>query len=63
MHDQATSDLAHPPGGLQEWIPLPAPYPQESRDDVVRVARAHADRTELAQTTKDFGVHQITLHK
>lgn len=42
---------------------MPAPYPQEFRDDVVRVARAREDGTTLAQIAKDFGVHPMTLHK
>ncbi|WME23762.1 transposase [Brachybacterium sp. GU-2] len=42
---------------------MPAPYPQEFRDDVVRVARSREDGITIAQTAKDFGVHEKTLHK
>ncbi|AXK46627.1 IS3 family transposase [Brachybacterium saurashtrense] len=40
-----------------------APYPQEFRDDVVRVARSREDGVTIAQIAKDFGVHEMTLHK
>ena len=42
---------------------MPAPYPQEFRDDVVRVARAREDGVTLAQIAKDFGIHEMTLSK
>ena len=42
---------------------MPAPYPQEFRDDVVRVARSREDGVTIAQIAKDFGVHEMTLHK
>ncbi|WP_246956671.1 transposase [Brachybacterium sp. Marseille-Q7125] len=42
---------------------MPAPYPQEFRDDVVAVARAREDGVTIAQIAKDFGVHEMTLHK
>ena len=42
---------------------MPAPYPQEFRDDVVRVSRAREDGVTLAQIAKDFGVHEMTLSK
>ena len=42
---------------------MPAPYPQEFREDVVRVARSREDGVTLAQIAKDFGVHEMTLHK
>ena len=42
---------------------MPAPYPQEFRDDVVRVARTREDGVTLAQIAKDFGIHEMTLHK
>ena len=41
---------------------MPAPYPQEFRDDVVRVARSREDGVTLAQIAKDFGVEEMTLH-
>ncbi|MGP5292747.1 IS3 family transposase, partial [Brachybacterium tyrofermentans] len=39
------------------------PYPQEFREDVVRVARSREDGITIAQIAKDFGVHEMTLHK
>ncbi|MFL0460952.1 transposase [Kytococcus sedentarius] len=42
---------------------MPAPYPQEFREDVVRVARSRQDGVTLAQIAKDFGIHEMTLHK
>ncbi len=39
------------------------PYPQEFREDVVRVARSREDGITLAQIAKDFGVHEMTLPK
>lgn len=40
-----------------------APYPEEFRDDVVRVARNREKGVALAQIAKDFGVHEMTLSK
>ena len=42
---------------------MPAPYPQEFREDVVRVARSREDGITIAQIAKAFGVHEMTLHK
>ena len=42
---------------------MPAPYPREFRDDVVRVARSREDGVTLAQIAKDFGIHEMALHK
>ncbi|WP_202798245.1 transposase [Kocuria rhizophila] len=42
---------------------MPAPYPRECREDVVRVGRAHEDGITLAQIAREFGVHEMTLHK
>ena len=42
---------------------MPAPYPQEFRDDVVRVARNRGDGVTIEQIATDFGVHPMTLHK
>src|SRR5690625_7315915 len=42
---------------------MPAPYPQEFREDVVRVARSREDGITIAQIAKGFGVHEMTLHK
>lgn len=35
---------------------MPAPYPQEFRDDVVRVAQNREPGTHLKQIAKDFGI-------
>ncbi len=42
---------------------MPKPYPQEFRDDVVRVARDREPRVTVEQIAKDFGVHPMTLFK
>ncbi|WP_244881180.1 IS3 family transposase [Tsukamurella pseudospumae] len=42
---------------------MPKPYPQEFRDDVVRVARDREPGVTLAQVAKDFGIHEMTLTK
>ena len=42
---------------------MPRPYPQEFRDDVVRVARNRDDGVTIEQVATDFGVHPVTLHK
>lgn len=42
---------------------MPKPYPQEFRDDVVRVAREREPGVTLAQVARDFGVHEMTLTK
>ncbi|MCM2579264.1 IS3 family transposase [Streptomyces meridianus] len=42
---------------------MPVPYPQEFRDDVVRVARSREKGVTLAQIAKDFGIHEMTLSK
>ncbi|CAM3291988.1 Transposase [Williamsia muralis] len=42
---------------------MPKPYPQEFRDDVVRVARDRGEGVTIEQVAKDFGVHPMTLHK
>ncbi|MGV0582091.1 IS3 family transposase [Mycolicibacterium elephantis] len=39
------------------------PYPQEFREDVVRVARNREDGVTIEQIATDFGVHPMTLHK
>lgn len=38
-------------------------YPQEFRDDVVRVARRREAGVTLEQIATDFGIHPITLSK
>ena len=40
---------------------MPKPYPQEFRDDVVKVARNRPEGTTLEQLAKDFGVRPMTL--
>lgn len=42
---------------------VPKPYPQEFRDDVVRVARERESGVTLAQIAKDFRIHEMTLQK
>lgn len=37
------------------------PYPQEFRDDVVRVARGRESGVALEQIASDFGIHPMTL--
>jgi len=44
-------------------ITVPKPYPQEFRDDVVRVVRAREAGVTLAQIAKDCGVHAMMLNK
>ena len=40
---------------------MPKPYPEEFREDVVRVARNRPDGVTLEQIAADFGVHPMTL--
>ena len=42
---------------------MPKPYPQEFRDDVVKVARSRPEGTTLEQVAEDFGIHPMTLSK
>ncbi|MGQ7750347.1 IS3 family transposase [Streptomyces sp. WC2508] len=42
---------------------MPKPYPQEFRDDVVRVARNRGPGVTVEQVAADFGVHAMTLWK
>ncbi|MDN6191551.1 MAG: IS3 family transposase [Brevibacterium sp.] len=42
---------------------MPQPYPQEFRDDVVRVVMGRDKNTTIAQIAKDFGVHEGTINK
>ena len=46
-----------------EDVAVPKPYPQEFRDDVVRVAREREPGVTVEQIAKDFGVHPMTLFK
>lgn len=41
---------------------MPKPYPQEFRDDVVRVARDRGDGVSIEQVAKDFGSHGPLKH-
>ena len=45
-----------------EEAPMEA-YPEEFRDDVVKVARNRPDGTTLEQIAADFGIHPMTLSK
>lgn len=42
---------------------MPKPYPEEFREDVVRVARNRPEGVTLEQIATDFGVHPMTLSK
>ncbi|MGW5755896.1 IS3 family transposase [Nocardia rhamnosiphila] len=42
---------------------MPKPYPQEFRDDVVRVARNREEGVTVDQVAADFGIHPMTLTK
>ncbi|SEQ87249.1 Transposase and inactivated derivatives [Lentzea xinjiangensis] len=42
---------------------MPKSYPQEFRDDVVRVARDREAGVTVEQIAKGFGVHPMTLFK
>lgn len=42
---------------------MPKPYPREFREDVVRVAGNRESGVTIAQVAKDFGIHEMTLHK
>jgi transposase-like protein len=46
-----------------EDVAVPKPYPQEFRNDVVRVARGREPGVTVEQIAKDFGVHPMTLFK
>ena len=58
---EGTSELACPGGQAWKDVPMPKPYPQEFRDDVVKVARNRPEGTTLEQIAKDFGIHPMTL--
>jgi transposase len=42
---------------------VPRPYPEEFREDVVRVARNRGPGVTVEQVAADFGVHAVTLFK
>jgi len=48
---------------MQAWkdVHVPKPYPQEFRDDVVRVAKSRPDGVTLEQIAIDFDIHPMTL--
>jgi hypothetical protein len=46
---EGTSELACPKGTAWKDVPMPKPYPQEFRDDVVKVARNRPEGTTLEQ--------------
>ncbi len=62
LHGLVTSDLACL-RAVGKDVAVPKPYPQEFRDDVVRVARDRGEGVTIEQVAKDFGVHPMTLHK
>lgn len=63
MHDRVTSELACPVGVGGKDVVVPKPYPEEFREDVVRVARNRGPGVTLEQVAADFGVHVMTLSK
>ncbi len=40
---------------------MPAPFPKEFREDVIRVAKNREPGVTIAQIAKDFGIHPGTL--
>ncbi|WP_454171691.1 transposase [Microbacterium maritypicum] len=40
---------------------MPAPFPKEFREDVIRVAKSREPGVTIAQIAKDFGIHPGTL--
>jgi len=46
-----------------EDVDVPKPYPQEFRDDVVRVACDREPGVTVEQIATDFGVHPMTLFR
>ena len=42
---------------------MPEAYPNDSRDNVVRVARSREPGVTTEQIARDFGVHPVTLQK
>ena len=51
--------------GRTAWtdVAAPKPYPEEFRDDVVRVAWNRDAGVRIEKVAKDFGVHPMTLQK
>ncbi|MEW1776206.1 transposase [Streptomyces sp. NPDC086777] len=44
-------------------VAVPKPYPEEFREDVVRVARNRGPGVTVEQVATDFAVHPMTLWK
>lgn len=42
---------------------MPAPYPKEFRDDVVRLVQNRDENTTISQIAADFGIHEGALNK
>ena len=56
-----TTELACPGGRAWKDVIMSKPYPEEVRDDVVRVARGREPGVTVEQIARDFGVHPMTL--
>lgn len=63
MHEWVTSDLAGLVGTAWKDVAAPKPYPQEFRDDVMRVTQSHGAGVSLEQIARNFGIHPVTLQK
>jgi transposase len=55
--------MARPTAAGWKDVTVPRPYPQEFRNDVVRVARSREVGVTIEQIAADFGVHPMTLRK
>jgi|GEM_PF-2033809 len=61
MHDQVSHDLWRRAALQGKTCAMPAPYPQEFREDVVRVARNREPGQKLSVIAKDFGISECCL--
>lgn len=61
MHDQVSHDLWRRAALQGRMCAMPAPYPQEFREDVVRVARNREPAQKLSVIAKDFGISESCL--
>ena len=61
MHDQVSHDLWRRAALQGRMCAMPAPYPQEFREDVVRVARNREPGQKLSVIAKDFGISESCL--
>ena len=61
MHDQVSHDLWRRAALQGRMRAMPAPYPQEFREDVVRVARNREPGQKLSVIAKDFGISESCL--